>query len=322
MESSEIQVNVIGREKPISLLDAAKATFYTFRMYYKNKPNFPQEAMIQLAGLKLAFPDQLSDERLRNHPNLDFFKQVAFLAVRINDAIDLIPDYRKKDKQDFAEEIYSEWKQAIRRANEEKKGIPEREMIVRDSQRETLALEKYVRKMPEEDWSLGRAVRYREIMNAIAITYETAALLGANQLPGRLTSIDKEHLSWEALEQKYGWMINGKPQNETERKLCGLFNITMGVQVIDDWYGLQDDQNRGLLTIVTKIMKSVGKDKIKAKAVSQEITEKYLKRATQFGFSSSLTKPVPMVARLMGEAMKAFPNVLGGQREKLTLRGG
>lgn len=319
-DSAEIERGInTTAEKPVSFADACKAFLGTAMFYRKNRPNFPLEAAVGLVGMKMAFPGRFTNKKLANDPNIDFFKHLMHLGVQMNDAIDLNPVHRSEGKQKVVESIFIDWKASIRSVNATAERISERGIIIRDYQRETLTLEKYAREMSENEWSLEKALKYRELINAIVTVYQGAALLGTNSLVGRLVTIEKENLSWQTLEQKYAWMINGQPRNEDERKLCGLFYMVMGAQVIDDWYDLKTDQRLGLHSIATELMRSVNQDRTRGWEETQLITKSYYQKAVESGYTISVTKGVNLAMRFLKEAERIFPSVFGGRRGKLSL---
>lgn len=312
----------LSSEGRVAFGGLSKATIDTLRLYKSDPSSVNPVGALTLIGMKAAFPEKFSNEQLRNNPNLKFFNCLVWLGVELNDTVDVSPKAREIGEQKLANHIFDWWKEAIRTARAEADVIPEesvqRRQLVENYQREILYCEKNAKESLEEEASLQRAVRYREMINAISLVHNAAALLGHEDLSSRLETIRKQDLSWEALEDKYEWVIDSKPKNETERRLCGLFNLVMGVQVIDDWFDVQDDQKLGIQTIATQALADEGPGQARTKI--QELTNTYFKKAETFGVTKRAGKGIGSVFTNLKRLMRRFPS-RGGRRERM-LNGG
>lgn len=274
---------------------------------------------IALVGMKAAFSERFSNKQLRNDPNLHFFNAVVWLGVEVNDAVDIIPKAREDENQEVIEDIFSSWKRILRASKNTAGASEERNNILTNYQREILFLEKQVREGDEEH-SLSEIRTYREAMNAISVVHNAAALLGSEALEGRLDTINKSELSPEKLKDKYEWLVYGDPRNDTEKRLCALYNLVMGVQVIDDYCDIEDDRKLGLHTIATELLENVS-DKSFAEDVIKEHAEAYFRKAEKFGVTKRAWKGMKYFFKTLKNLQKIFPDTAGGRRERL-LNGG
>jgi hypothetical protein len=165
------------------------------------------------------------------------------------------------------ENIFKSWKGVIKTTRQIPGYSQEQDQLLINYQREILFLENQAKGSGEQS-TLGDVRNYREMMNAISVVHNAGALLGSENLPTHLYTIDKGDLSWETLRDKYDWMLNNNPQNDTERRLCTLFNIVMGIQVVDDYCDLRDDKRLGLKTMATELLK----DNPSKEAAEQRVT--------------------------------------------------
>lgn len=270
------------RNKPeITLRSLTNATIDTVKLYRNGDVN-PLGALV-LVGMKAAFPERFSNTQLRNDPNLDFFNAVVWLGVEVNDAVDIIPQARMSQNQKVVEDIFGAWKKVLYISKGVAGDSIEKNQLLTNYQREILFLEKRVREMGDAQ-SLDGVRSYRQIMNAISIVHNAGALLGNAVLSPRLEVINKDNISWDTLRNKYDWITNGHPRNDVERKLCALYNLVMGIQVIDDYRDLTDDRRLGLHTIATELLKD-DPPKTDAEERIKVDAEKYFHKAEEQGAS-------------------------------------
>lgn len=277
---------------------------------------------LAIVGMKAAFPERFSNEQLRDNPNLYFFDKVVWLGMEVNDAVDMLP-YARKVHQETAEDIFRNWKHLIRHSREKASETEEPEeniQLIENYQREILFCEKVVRETPEDMIDLEKVKQYREVMNAISLVHNAAALMGPSQLGNRMATIRKSDLSWETLIAKYSWVVDGNPQNDTERRLCALYNLVMGVQVIDDYCDLKNDRELGLRTIATEVLKD-NPDKSEANRKINAEAEFYFEKAEDYGVTWGGRKGMKHFFKTLKVIQRKFPNIAGGRREKLLNAG-
>jgi hypothetical protein len=301
----------------ITFRGLAGATIDTVKLYRSGDVN-PLGALA-IVGMKAAFPERFSNAQLRNDSNLDFFNGVIWLGVEVNDAVDIIPQARTDQKQVVIENIFGSWKKVIRVSRGVAGESEEKNQLLTNYQREILFLEKRARETGDTQ-SLEDVRTYRQVMNAISIVHNAGALFGSETLSPRLDTIDKANLSWDTLKNKYDWVINGKPQNDTERRLCALYNLVMGVQVIDDYCDLADDKRLGLHTIATRLLKDVP-DSVEAERIIKADAENYFSKAEELGVSQPAWKGIRFIFTKLKGLQSRFPDKAGGRRERL-LNGG
>lgn len=309
-------------EKEITARDLLRASFDTLNLYRKHEDEMTFSGAVILVGMKTAFPEKFGNRELLNNPSLKFFNYLVRLGIVLNDVVDIVPHAKAEGQQEVVEKIFERWKKAIEAVNTRASGFPQeiqrsKREFIKNYQREFLFLEKLTRERSEADWNLSRVLRYREIMNAASIIHDAAALLGSDSLSPRLVPIDRRNLSWRALEEKYDWVIKGRHENQTERKLCALFNIVMCLQIVDDWLDLEDDQRLGLCTIATQVLKE-GEGGVKAaEATMKNLAAGYFERAEFYGMTRPAGKGMEYAFILGKKLAKKLPHQLGGRRERL-----
>lgn len=299
--------------KDITLTGLAKATIDTVKLY-KSGDVQPLGAYV-LVGMKAAFPERFSNTQLREDSNLEFFNAVVWLGVEVNDAVDIIPQARRDQNQEVVEDIFRSWKRVIRKARELPDYSEEQDQLLTNYQREILFLEKRARELGEQP-SLEDIRSYREMMNAISVVHNAGALLGSESLSTRLNTIKKTDLSWETLKDKYDWMINNDPQNNTERRLCALYNLVMGVQVVDDYCDLTDDRRLKLRTIATELLKDNPGKEVAEQRITTD-SENYFHKAEELGVTQRAWKGMRFFFQAMKGLQSRFPDKEGGRRERL-----
>ena len=239
--------------------------------------------------------------------------------MEVNDAVDIIPQARQTGNQRIIENIFKSWKKVIRITKEIPGFSEEQDQLLTDYQREILFLESHAKEFGEQ--SALRDIReYREVMNAISVTHHAGALLGTEGLPTHMDTLSKTNLNWGTLRSKYDWMINNKPENETERRLCALFNLVMGIQVVDDYCDLEDDRRLGLRTIATELLRDKPDRDIAERRIAID-SENYFHKAEELGVTKNAWKGMKFVFQSMKGLASKFPDTLGGRRERL-LNGG
>ena len=257
LDSNEGNSVVISSKKDITFKGLSQATIETFQLLRTHPDKMTYAGSITLVGMKAAFPERFSNEQLLRNKNFRFYNCLVWLGLEINDAVDIIPKARQEGRQELVENIFQEWKLAYRSAENAADLDPDQLdsnlQIMENYQREILFLEKTIRDLPTNQIDYSSVCGYRELMNAIGVIHNAAALFGSQEISQRTFSIPKEDLSFNKIQEKYAWIINGSYANETERKLVALYNTCMGVQVVDDWNDINDDQYLGLHTFATEI---------------------------------------------------------------------
>ncbi len=311
-------------KQPLTLFDLTRATLDSIKLYRTQKDKIIPIGALTLAGMKAAFPQKLSNQNLHYHPHLRFFNCISWLGVELNDAVDIIPTARAQKQQPVVETIFHNWKQALRASTSEAKisasETHRRKQLLRSYQREILFCEATARNTSPQEWSLTTVTNYREIMNAISLTHNAAALLADDLDPHRTQPIPKSNLTWQALEAKYAWMTQGQPQTSIETKLCGLYNLVMGSQVVDDFFDLPDDQRLGLCTFATQVFTQQPNPSL-AQQQLDRIAADYFTAAQTFGVTTSAARGMKLVFSTLKSTLRKFPRHIGGRRERMLATG-
>lgn len=271
-----------------------------------------------LVFLKSAFPEKLGNQHLQ-YPVLDCFWSIPELGIIINDAYDVADYARANGKKEAASDIYREWRNTLREIDTSAGSNEFINQLINSYQREIVHIERTA-KDPKIVWNLGKAKRYREITNAISVVTIASILLGEENAPTpRLKQIAHSDLSWDSINQKYSWIIEGEPQSPTEQKLCALFNLVMAFQVWDDWDDLEYDNKLGLHTVATEIIKS-GVSFKKSKKLMAKAADYYFQKSQEFGVSETANIVFKFLFGATKSLRKTFPQRFGGLRERILTR--
>lgn len=324
-ESADISKLPDKVDSDITFVGLAKATVDSIQLTRSHRDKMTASGALALVGMKAAFPEKFSNQQLLQNQNLRFYNCLVWLGVEINDAVDINPSAREAGKQEVVEKIFEGWKNALR-ATKVAAGLNPQEtesslQIMDSYQREILFVEKSIRERSEDHLNLEVITSYRELVNAISVFHNAAALLEQTELKQRQIEIPKQELSLERLQNKYEWLISGSYQSDTERKLIALFNSVMGVQVIDDWFDAEDDQKLGLHTFATEIVRNNNGNANTARKEVFGAAKYYFDRSEEFGFSKFARTGMDRVFRGMKKFQKLFPHRAGGRREKLLNEG-
>jgi len=321
MLSEGQELPITNQERNITFTGLTKSTLDLLGHHIRHKENIGVASLV-FVGLKTAFPERFKTLDV-NDPNVRFFGSIVWLGIELNDACDMLPQVRAEGNQEAANEVFTCWKAVIRHSKAIVASGPDKEFkekLLSDYQREILAIERKARVNPDE-WDLAKILRYREIVNGISVVANAAALLGEEALPRRLDSIDKADLSWETLEKKYSWLIDGKPATDTEKRLCALFYMMMGIQITDDWLDIKNDTRLELNTIATVVLKKQrGKPEF-AIPILDHLSNSYWRKAKTFGVSKQAWISFNFLFEQAKKVSQRFPTKAGGKRE-ILLNGG
>jgi hypothetical protein len=260
---------------------------------------------ILLIGLGACFPETISNQE-ENFAETRFLGSAASVMMELNDFADIRP--RVVDSTDKRRALSLSWKNAFRNAKEQAQKTSNPQLnsrILLNCQKEVLIVEKAVR----EDHNIDPK-EYREMVNAINILHLSSILL-LPHYPGlkeklQMDNPDRPKSSYPELRKKYSWLKNGDIRNPTEEKLCALFNLVMGMQVIDDWYDKKDDQKLGIPNMTTQY------DSLGAK----QLKEQYFQKAREYGLDNSIIKATDWLFTQFKAAMRKHPDIFGGKRER------
>jgi hypothetical protein len=242
-----------------------------------------------LTALRAAFPEYTKFSILKEKQHrIDFFYAFNKLGIAINDHEDLLPYAQKSNNSTLQESLTKGILLAKNRLNEiiqqspqeDQKGMKEN---VESYIQEIQFLEHSVRENPQ---NVKDIISYRELMNAINIIHYTKALLGSSiEIStienGRLQNTPTEKLSRKFLNDKYAWLIQGKYAHVTEKKLGALYNIVMGMQVIDDEIDVHADDQID----APNIARCVAENNPDSTKILHTLRDHYFSKAKQAGVS-------------------------------------
>lgn len=288
------------------LVDLGKASVEATKLYFEDVDRIWPLSTMLIANLKASFPE-LTNDYLTKHGNLQLFNHMVAMGVFINDCFDLSRYAEFGNNPSLVEKAYNKW-QSLRQAafntierfetsSENKDALHKRLVLY---EQETILIESEALKIA--NWDFASIKLYRETTNAIALVNLSAVLLG-----GEENEADNftEDTTYQQIIEKYSWIMNREPLSERQRKLAGLFNATMAVQVVDDINDKQIDLKLELPTFATQTEVDV-----------QEILAGYIAQAKKYGIKHRVLSAQIGVFRFMKSIMNAFPQ-WAGQRERL-----
>ncbi|HUD19564.1 MAG TPA: hypothetical protein VMR81_03925 [Patescibacteria group bacterium] len=230
-------------------------------------------------ALRSFFPEDLSRSQLQSHPHqAEFFFAMTNLSVAVNNFMDLYPTANHDDKLSLDDA----WRFTTTSVNRTIGKLPHDEQsyykhVMNSYKREIVFLERYVRTNVLDRQELQA---YRQIMNAINVWHLGAGLFTHDQIRSLgFEFMLKPHAGWsfEALKRKYQWMMSDNPLDGPQRKFAALFQVVMGMQLIDDAIDKPSDQRINAPTLHMPHNERMRQ------------MDAYFRRAELFGVSKPLT---------------------------------
>jgi len=311
--------------RQITFKDLFKNTVKMVSFWSKHKQQVSLLGSLAFAGLLTAFPERLKGKGLLNGTNFPITDQAINLGIKVNDWVDLFPwrkrkiaadQQAKEATQPYFRDILKKWKAIVAVLYGERNEGGWVKPLVNSYQREIIWLNRMDNQMPDEKLTFALALKIQELENAISLVHIAATCLGPEALANRTYHLG-DRLSWTNLKAKYSWMIENRPVNETEKRLCALFDILMIGQMYDHWHDYEQDRQLGLRTPAAQAISACNGDRKKAWEMLKRSIEEYSSRARKFGVSEGAITGWSLMSKIgKGVIQKAIPS-MGGKRRQL-----
>lgn len=230
-----------------------------------------------LTAMFAAFPEELGRKKIESDPALQQRLRLATQLIRVsisaNDFVDMhekvwlqAAGSKTKPSDDLQYmDGQEQWKHHMEQVGYNDKTLLESDRgIFKSFLSGIVRLNRLVRE--NLDRSLETVLEAKELENAINLTHVAAVLFGTEDLPQSALELDSQgldghkQLSLSEMKARYEWLIHGQPENETQTKLCALFNLVMITQIIDDWRDRDIDSKLGIHSIGLSLMESTKGD--------------------------------------------------------------
>lgn len=264
----------------------AKKAIDTVKRIDEEKPKWLLRGSI--IGLSTIVPNEVERSGILESPERRrVINVLANYQVRLNDLLDFRGAGRAGLGEIISEAATKEQEQKIeldRAINNISDGkLREKtRQLVSNSIEELVTVEEYAR-LNRHRMTFEQAEDYRNLVNAINETIDTALILGTEHFEGRLHTISKEHLSYKSIYEKYKWIFNGEYRNNAERALMIMHNVAMVAQIDDDWYDVNIDKLLNIPSMGIMAIEEKKEDVNKAKKFLKGIRLTYRDKAHEFG---------------------------------------
>lgn len=267
-----------------------------------------------LAGLLSVFPEAINMQTMNDPDRFKLVNAVAMVAIYVNDYVDMHKYLKDSDKTTLIDRI-------AKNSGEALKGIGFHESMPAETEG---ILQSYLAALGTindasgmtVDRTLESTLRFKELENGISLVHNAALFLGTKEIGSDCLQLD-EVITIQDIESKYTWLLKNKPNNETQRRLCGMFNLVMATQIIDDTYDRSDDRTLDIHNIYNEAVNDATGDRVIGQMKVKELEKQYLDEARQLGFSSTALLGNKIFLSTMKQLQSIFPHFFGGLRERV-----
>lgn len=300
--------------KSIGFKDFVYGTIDTLRLR-RIHPNLRSGSGLPiLAGLLSVFPESINMQTMNDPDRFKLVNAVAMVATYVNDYVDMHKYLKNSDKTGLLDRIANNSSEAL-------KGIGFHESMPAETES---ILQSYLAGLGtindasgmNVDRTLSSTLHYKELENGISLVHNAALLLGIKEIGSDSVQLD-EVITIQDIESKYNWLLQNLPTNETQRRLCGMFNLVMATQAIDDTYDHGDDSTLDIHNIYNEAIRDADGDRAVGQAKVKVLEKQYLDKARQFGFSSTALLGNKLFMTTMKQLQNVFPHFFGGLRERI-----
>lgn len=257
-----------------------------------------------LYGLATLIPEDIKHSGILSNP--DRRKMVDHLLsfqVRLNDKMDFENAHRQETVT-MAADALQEMNRVKTNLDASLHRLQAHELTetIRSTSEEVQIVEAYIASR-KGTLSFDDIEKYRSIVNAINNCAVTQAILGPEYLADRLQSLPEDQMSWQAISEKYRWVLSLDPQNNVERAVIIMHNLAMAAQVDDDWYGRGIDRALGIESFATAALKENGNNHHKSKELLDGIRDSYKSGAKKLGFNAVGVEAIASLFKIIAFGM-------------------
>jgi len=302
-------------DKNIGLQDFSRGFLEGARLYIENKDIRSDSGIAIIVGLISAFPEKINYQTLNKSPEFHQLCATGHVAVLINDYMDMQEYLSSSDGSILKKKIEVDWRNTLSGIGFCNNLPEEKKKIVKSYMAGITLLDDVVR--VEFDNTPNGIIKAKEIENSISIVHCAAMVINHEDFGVDCFNLH-EDVTKKQLTEKYAWLINGNPSNEVQRRLCGLFNIIMITQLIDDRYDFKVDEQLGIRNIYSSILSECQNNHDIADKIYFEYIEKYVSNSNNFKITETATRGNKLVFGIYKKMQYMFPNRFGGYRERLV----
>ncbi|MEO6509008.1 MAG: hypothetical protein ABIO02_03570 [Patescibacteria group bacterium] len=251
-----------------------------------DKPNYIPQAI--LMGMRTVSPDLVDRSDVLKSPEiLKVVDKLVIYQGRMNDYLDFEGSGREELKPiiDTASDLEEKAKMDLDKAIAEVSDSSRRESInilLQNNHDELVIVESQFR-TSERSQSYKDADLYRNLVNGIDEMMVAGVILGAEAFPGIQETIASDTLNIETIQRKYRWLIEGTCDTNAERTLALLHNISMAIQIEDDWHDVNVDTLLRVPSMGIAALRENGNNEEKARKFLVQEREKYRQKARSLG---------------------------------------
>lgn len=298
----------------IGITDFSRGFVEGARLYVENKETRTNPGIAIIVGLISAFPEKINFRTLNKSSNFYHLCVTGHVVVLINDAMDMQKYLHKPEGKKLKERIENDWEKSLTQIGFCQDLSEEKKTTIKSYMAGITLLDDLERASPDN--SSKRILEAKEMENAISIVHCAAMILDQKEIDADSFNLH-ENIFKKELVEKYSWLINGEPSNEVQRRLCGLFNVIMITQMVDDRFDYKIDNQFGIRNIYSSFLEESKNDFEAADKKYSECLEQYTQNAKKFGISEIATLGNKWIFSVYKTLQYLFPHQYGGYRERL-----
>ena len=311
---SETPASNFSTERKLGALDFSRGFVEAARLYTENPDIRTTSGTAVVTGLISAFPEKVNFECLNKSPEFARLCAISRVAVLINDYIDMQGYLDSPEGKELKVEIEQLWEDNLKKIGFDNQMPLEDKKTIQSYMAGITLLDSLERENPDN--SSKGIIKAKELENAISIVHCSATLLTQKEINADCFDL-QEDIHKKQLEEKYAWMLEGNPENEVQRRLCGIYNIIMLTQTIDDQFDFKVDDTMQIKNLYSSILKEHVGCKDKADKRLEEIQNHYFANAKKFGITNLAFLGNKIAFNLYKTMQYKFPEKVGGYRERL-----
>jgi len=304
----------LTENRPTDLKDFSRGFYEAAKLYRENPDTRSGSGFGVVAGLIALFPEKINFESLNRSPLFHRINATAHVATLVNDYLDMQTYLDTPEGKGLKKKIEDEWKKTLEGIQFEGELPKDTRGIIKSYMAGITLLDDSERSNPDN--SLTGIIRSKELENAISLVHCAAIIMGDQEIGADCLNLYEE-VSAEQVREKYSWILKGEPENETQKRLCAIFNVIMLTQTIDDQFDVKIDNKLSVRNIYSAILIENKNDQQLSQKRLEEIQKQYYATANKFGISNLAYYGNKVFMKFVKMAQYKYPQKLGGYRERL-----
>jgi hypothetical protein len=292
-------------DKKLKTSDFVRGFWESVNLYKDNPEARVGMGIALITGLISTFPEYLNYKNLNQTEEYKQLVAVTYLATQVNDYIDMHTVLNTTENKEKLKKKEETWRMTLEAIGFDKILSLEKTDLIRSYISGVALINEEAKH--DQDKSFKATRRYKELENAISLVHIAAIALGKDKIGINGLELDKE-LNIAEIESQYDWLLAGNPKNEVQRRLCGLFNIVMMTQIVDDTKDCKVDQKLGIRNLFV--------DADQNSKITEMWISKYLTQAKKFGVTRLAFEGNKLFMNIYKDFQYQFPAIFGGSRER------